>query len=579
MATPSVKLFTPQLLVLALLAGCASSPTRTLSNAPSATLNLASPTTTALATPQARVQFHVMAGQMAAGRHQPGAAAQQFFEALQDDPDPKLASRATALALNAGDDALALKAAQKWLEIDPSSGNAREAIVRLALRQNQPDVALKQCRELIGLQPDSRALGYRLVAQLLSQEPDHAAAATSVMDKLLADDDDYAPAHEAAALLALRLDDPTRAEAQARKALVLTPDAKDASLLLVGALIRQDRLDDADTVMTQLYKGDAHAQALRLGYSQMLVQAHHSDHARSQLQQILAHHPRNDDALYLMALIDLEHHQLDSAEHALNSISDDSRSRSADVQYYLGRISEERNEPNAALEHYAKVTSGSQVISAATRRAVLLGKLGRVEESESVLRHLSRSYPQLEDQFIITESQILVNAGNTDQAADLLNQALQVEPDNPDLLYSRSLVYDQLGRVKEAESDLRTVLAQSPNDARALNALGYMLSVHNPDQLDEAQHMIGRALKLTPDDPAVIDSMGWVLYRQGHPDQALPLLRKAYSLFPDPEVAAHLVAVLTALGDKDQAHQVLDKALKDDPSDPHLLKAADQLGQ
>lgn len=518
-----------------------------------------------------------MAGEMAAGRQLPGTAAQQFLNALQYAPDPQLAARATALALRANDDTLALKTSRKWLEVDPASGNAREAIIRLALRLQKQDLALQQCREIIQTHPDHKAQSYRLVAQLLSQEPQHAAEATAVMDQLLAEDANNASAHEAAALLALRFDQATRAESEARKALQLEPDAKDASLLLVSALIRQDRLDDADKVMRGLYRGDTHAHALRLGYAQMLLQAHHSAHARIQLQQVLATQPGNDDARFLLALIELDDNQLDSAERELKSISAGDKSRRADVQYYLGRIAEARHQPKTAIAHYVKVDSGNQLINAATRRAVLLGKLGQLDQAQGLLQQMSRTYPQLDDKFIVIDSQILVDADQAQRAAGLLDRALQIQPDNTDLLYARALVYDHLGKSDQAEADLRAVLAQTPDDPRTLNALGYMLTEHNPDKLAEARSMIARALKQTPDDPAVLDSMGWVLFRQGHPDQALPLLRKAYKLFPDPEVAAHLVAVLYALGDSTQAQQVLTKALKDDPSNPALHKVADQL--
>lgn len=567
--------------MVALLTACATTPASTTPpTKPAATPTVAPQQASLLQTPQEKLEFHVMAGEMAAGRQQPGTAAQQFLDALQYSPDPQLAERATALALRANDDALALKTSRKWLQIDPTSDNARDAIVRLALRLQKRDLALQQCEEIIQRHPGHKALGYRLVAQLLSQEPQHAAEATAVMDQLLAKDANYAPAHEAAALLALRFDQAPKAESEARKALQLDPNAKDASLLLVSALIRQNHLDESDKVMRGLYRGEAHhAQALRLGYAQLLLQAHHTAHARTQLQQVLAAQPHNDDARFLLALIDLDDNQLDRAEQELNSISTQDKSRRADVQYYLGRIAEARHQPETALQHYAKVDSGGQVINAITHSAVLLGKLGQLDQAQDLLQQASDTYPQLDDHFIIVDSQILVDANQAPRAADLLDRALHAQPGNADLLYARSLVYDRLGKTDQAEADLRAVLAQAPDDPRALNALGYMLTQHNPDKLDEAHSLIARALKQAPDDPAVMDSMGWVLYRQGHPDQALPLLRKAYTEFPDPDIAVHLITVLNALGDSAQAQQVLNKALKDNPSNPALHKVSAQLKQ
>lgn len=568
-------LLTP-LAALSLLAGCAVTPAPPQS---SATLVQAAPQKRALETPQMRAQYQVMLGEMAAGRQQPRVAAKAFYAALQDVPDAKLAARATGLAVRAGDDALGLKIARRWLQIEPSSGRARDVIIRLGLRQKRADLVERQCREIIDQQPEGRAQAYHLVSQLLSQEPASADVAAGVMQKLVARDADYAPAHEAAALLALHSSDLPGAEHEARAALKIDPNAKDASLLLAGALIRESRLDDADAVMAGLYRNDAHADALKLGYAQMLMQAHHNSHARRQLQQLLAAHPHNDDARFLLALAELNSGELDAARRALKAIapSRNNPQRNGEVEYYLGRIAEARHQPEDAIRHYAAVTQGNQAVPAVLRRAVLLGRQGRLDEAEDLLRQTSQRYPQMDDELIITESQILLDADQADDAAALLERALSVQPGNVDLLYSRSLAYERLGHVKRAEADLRTILAQTPDDPRALNALGYMLSEHNSDQLSEAHQLIAKALKMTPDDPAVMDSMGWVLYRQGHPDQALPILRKAYGLMPDPEVAAHLVTVLSALGDRAEARNLLQDALKANPGNASLQQAADRL--
>ncbi len=222
-----------------------------------------------------------------------------------------------------------------------------------------------------------------------------------------------------------------------------------------------------------------------------------------------------------------------------------------------------------AFHVYEKVGNGSQGLDAVIRRAVMLGKLGRLDEAQALLEELATQLPQMNDRFVLTEGDILLDAGATDKAIAVYTDALASTPDNADLLYARSLVYERSGRIPLAEADLRQILVKSPDDARTLNALGYMLTVHG-NNLAEAQQLIDRALVLTPDEPAVIDSAGWLRFRQGHPQDALPLLQKAYAQFPDAEIAAHLGEVLWSLGNKDEARALLARASHDDPDNAVL---------
>jgi tetratricopeptide (TPR) repeat protein len=207
----------------------------------------------------------------------------------------------------------------------------------------------------------------------------------------------------------------------------------------------------------------------------------------------------------------------------------------------------------------------------------MLAKLGRLTEARNLLESLAEQFPPLAERFIMAEGEILLDAGDYDQALELYDSALKDTPDDPDVLYSRSLVYERMSRIGDAEADLRKILDHTPDDARALNALGYTLIVHT-DRLDEADKLVSRALELTPDDPAIIDSMGWLRFRQGRAKDALPLLQKAYARFPDPEVAAHLGEVLWALGERNQAQSILGEASRSDPDNVQLRDTLKRLG-
>lgn len=569
-------------LTLVVLCGCALSPSSRATAEDQAAPEPASPAAPAAETrtptgtsPQVEAQFHVMAGEMAAGRQQPEVAAREFLQALDYTADPQIAARATAQALMAQDDALALQAARKWQAIEPTSLDVREVITRLALRAGQNDEAYAECASIVRDHPGGIDDGFHHVALLLQQEPAQSAAALALMDRLVAQYPKQAGAYQAQGLLDLRYGKVDAAEQAAREAIRLKP-TKEASLLLVGALVKKGDIAGADQVMDAVLKNNPDSEEVRLGYARLLIESDQRVHAREQLEKLLKDQPGNVDAHFNLGLLDIDDRRLDDAEAQFQLVAK-TPDRVGDAEYFLGRIAELRHQPKQALAHYEKVHNGQQGLDAAVRRATMLAKLGRVDEARAILETLREQFPPLADRFLMAEGEMLLDVGAYDQALELYGDALKDNPDDGDLLYSRSLVYERMNRVSDSETDLRKILDKSPDDARALNALGYTLLVHT-DRLDEADKLVSKALQLTPDDPAVVDSMGWLRFRQGRPQDALPLLQKAYAQFPDAEVAAHLGEVLWALGNKEQAHSLLTQASKTDPDNVQLRDTLKRLG-
>jgi tetratricopeptide (TPR) repeat protein len=521
------------------------------------------------------LRYHILAGEIAAGRQLPDDAAKEFLQALEIQPDAKLAARTTALALSADDAAVALAAAHKWLEADPTSLDAREVITRVAVRQGHPDEAYDQCVAIISGHPAGQTDGFRYVALLLGQETEHQDIALGVMQRLVEKWPKSSGSHQAYALLALRFNKADLAEQQARAALSVDPQAKETGLLLTGALVKKGDLTGADSVMDTLLKDNPSATDLRLGYARLLIESNQREHARIQLTKLLAIKPNEPEAHLLLGLMALDDLKPDEAEphfRKLLAVPD----KAMDARYYLGRVYEMRKQPKQALAQYELVVSGNQALDAAVRRSQMLGQLGQVEKALTLLEALKEQYPPFSGRFTIAEGEVLSNSGRYQEALQLYNKALVEDPDDLDLLYSRALVLEDLSRLSDSEEDLRKILKKSPDDARTLNALGYMLGVHTT-RLDEARSLVEQALKATPDDPAIVDSLGWITYRQGHADQALPLLRKAFQQYPDPEIAAHLGEVLWALGQKDKARTVWDQSLKSNPDNKILRETVNRL--
>ena len=513
--------------------------------------------------PQAKVQYHVLVGELAAQRRQPELAAQEFLKALELHPDAELAMRAASLALSAKNEALALKAARRWQELSPNETDPREAVARLALRAGKRDEAAAQCEALIRGHAGGPDEGFRQVAQTLALESNKKDEALAVMEQLRRKWPQLAGAWHAHSLLALRFGQTDVAEKSAREALKLQPESRDSLLLLMGVLVKKGDVAGADAILEQLLKSGSDAVELRMGYARLLLEAEQTDAARRQFEAALAAKADLHDARFARGLLELEREKVDGAEPHFKALLEapEFKQRAA---YYLGRIAEERKQYDKALSWYEQVTEGDQAIEALTRRAIALGKLGRMPDARKLLGDMRRELPMYATRFYLAEGELLLDTGGDREALALYDVALRENPGESDLLYGRSLVHERLKNVDAAEADLRRIIAADQDDARAMNALGYMLTVHT-QRLDEARKLVTRALELTPDDAAVIDSMGWIEFRQGRPREARALLEKAFDKVKDPEIAAHLGEVLWTLGEKDQARAIWQAALTRDP--------------
>lgn len=523
----------------------------------------------------AEAQYHILAGEVAAGRNQPLVAAEEFLKALEFAPDAALAARATSLALASNNATLALSTARKWLTIEPTSLEAREVITRLSLRAGLTDQAYEQCVAIVKDHPGGLDDGLRHVSLLLAQEEQQGPAALALIAKLVAQYPKRAGAWQAQGLLALRFGDIEQAEKSARESLRLDPSSKEAPLLLTGALVRKGDIAGADQIIDGQTRNNPIASDIRLGYARLLIESNQREHARLQLTRVLKGTGDNTDALYLLGLINLDEGKVDEAEPQFRTLVK-TKDRANEAHYYLGRIAEQRGRWADALSEYTQVNAGNQVLDASVRRAEMLYRTGKLDEARVTLEQLRRQYPPLSPRFYLAEGQLLNDAGTPDEALLLYSRALEEHKNEPDLLYARSLVFERLKRLDEAEADLRTVLTASPADARALNALGFMLVVHS-SRLDEAEKLIAKALEITPEEPAVIDSMGWLRFRQGRQSEALLLLARAYEVFPDPEVAAHFGEALWVGGDRGKAQAVWERALQASPNNGVLRETIKRL--
>ena len=244
--------------------------------------------------------------------------------------------------------------------------------------------------------------------------------------------------------------------------------------------------------------------------------------------------------------------------------------RSGEAHYYLGGIAERRSDTAVALQAYSQAGEGYEFIPAQARIASILVNEGRWEDARVRLENLRVQKPEHRQQLILIEAQLLADRGLDQEVFEFLDSIIVQEPQNVDLLYYRAMTGQRFGHLDILEADLRKVIELDPDNADALNALGYTLT-DQTDRHDEALELIERALTIKPDEAAFIDSLGWVQYRLNNYEKALTYLRQAFQLFRNDEIAAHLGEVLWMVGDRTEANQVWEDALKLTP-DSEILK-------
>jgi len=307
----------------------------------------------------------------------------------------------------------------------------------------------------------------------------------------------------------------------------------------------------------------------RLTLARLLVSVKRYDEARAHFNRLLRDHPDSPEIIYPVAILALQQGDSETGRKQLEHLLQTDFPDKSTVHFFLGQLASDRQQPAAAIGHYRQVTQGDQYLAARSRLAQLLWQQGQPEEARALLRETRSANSGEKTQLLLAEAQLLREAQQHEEALNLIESALVRAPDNAELLYEAALLSERLGRHDQLESRLQHLLSVKPDHAHALNALGYSWADRNI-RLDEAHKLIARALALAPDDPFIMDSLGWVHYRLGNLQQARELLERAHSLKADPEIAAHLAEVLWTLERRDEASRLLREASQQHPDNDAL---------
>ncbi len=511
--------------------------------------------------------FELLVAEVAAQRGDYAVATSAYLGLARRTRDPRIAQRAVEVAVQGRYADAALQAARLWFEIDPESLEARQALAGLLVTSNQLDEAYQHLNALIARDPSKAGQSFMHLNGLLSRSPDRGAV-LALVQRLAEPYPDLPEAHFAVAQAAGAAGKRELALAESEKALSLRPDWETAALLH-GQLLQRGSRAEALAFYKDYLRRHGDAREVRLAYARVLVSERNYDEARAQFQRLVSESGGNPEVMMAVGLLSLQLKDFDTAETNFKAVLDTEYRDMDTVRYYMGQVYEERKRFDEAELWYRSVGRGEQYLPAQTKVAQMLAKQGRLDDALRHLQQLQEQNAPQRAQLIMAEAQLLREAGRYQDAYDLLGRAVESLPEYPDLLYDYAMAAEKLDNLDVLEANLRKLIQLRPDHAHAYNALGYTLADRNI-RLEEARDLIGKALQLAPDDPFIMDSMGWVNYRMGNIDEGLDYLRRAYDIRSDPEIAAHLGELLWAKGDRVEAKRVWQTALEEHPDNEAL---------
>ena len=518
--------------------------------------------------------YRAIVGELEANSGDIAAAGDSYLDLALGTKDLGVILRAVQFASIANDTNALLQLGLVWASVYPTDPQPQLLLAIEYLEAGAFDRAIPRMARVLELggsidfsalssrtgqlNPQSRAQLIKALEPLFTQFPDDDSLALAQV-QLLAQSGEYD-----AALTAL---DTARAQVTQTAGTVL---------LETQILQNMGRADDAARVMRAGVKVFDTDPILRASLARLYISQDKFDDALEQYTILIAQDAENWEAVYAKALVHLEIEEYGEAESLFQRLIV-SGERVDESRYYLATSFERQGQLERAIDNYRLVSIGTNNFLGAQQQATRLSiALGAVDAAHDWLQRVSRGQPRLEVLFINMEAQLLQQAGLPAKAKQLLDRSLNRYPGEVDLLFARVIYFDSIKDLASSEADLRSIIAIKPDDARALNHLGYMLA-DQTTRYEEALTLLESAIALNPGDPATTDSLAWAQYKLGRYEDALQNIRRAFAVFPDPEVASHMGEILWMMGRRDEALAVWQRALEGAPDDPLVTEAMQRL--
>jgi len=520
--------------------------------------------------------YRLLLAEIAGQRARTNEAAGLYLDIARETRDPRIARRATEIALHGRRLDEALQSARLWVELEPASPAARQAFINLLAANERYDEMASVVAALLAVEPHHLRQNLLHLNRLFARSRDRSAV-HRIIEQVTAPYLALAEAHYARAVAAHEARDMPAAITAIDQALEIRPDWEMAAL--VRAQIDRNRARAIEG-LGRFVDDNPQAREARLAYARLLTGEQRYKEALREFRRLLdparPGSPPDNDVVFAVAALSLQLGDKAEAERLFRQLIDSGYADADKVRLYLGQIAADAKRWDEAQRWFGAVGPGEHFVTARLQFAAALLDQGEPERARALMAATRESEPRLAVRLFLGEAQLLRERKRYAEAHTLLSDALKTRPDEPDLLYEAALLAERLDRIDELERHLRHLIEIRPDHAHAHNALGYTFADRNI-RLDEARRLIARALELAPNDPYILDSEGWVLYRLGDKEGALRHLQRAYDIRPDAEIAAHLGEVLWMLGRQDEARAIWDKARRSQPDNEVLIETLQRL--
>ncbi|MDO9168967.1 MAG: tetratricopeptide repeat protein [Methylobacter sp.] len=562
-------------LILVFLNGCASSPEK-----PSAQEEVIEPVT--IDEPKEKTQqsevktsidpdvmYMLMAAELAGQRGQYAIALEGYMEAAKRVNDPRFAERAAKIAMYMRDGNKTDEAVSLWLKQDPKNPTARKIAALSALRTGDKQAAVDHLDAVLKMDP---AEFEKTVLELFTvlQRDGKMNFFYGVLDALAAKNPDQAVVYFVQSLLAIEMKDNALAEKTVQQALSIQPGWDKALIFQAQIAVISGDLNKAKILLRNASVKYPENDKFKKLLAQVLIKAAEYEAAGEVYQGIVLVDPKDAESQVSLALVHLQLDRDEKAEDIFKQLLGQPEWQNQ-ASFYLGKIEEKRGHTQRALAWFDKVTDGPLVFESAITAVSLLVKDNEFEKADSRLGLLAGQFPKQGQRIILMQAGLFSQQKKYEKAFKLLTDELASQPDQRDLLYTRALMAERINKLDILEADLKKILVKYPDDAEALNALGYSL-LANAGRYVEAEKYLLHALKLQPDEAVILDSFGWLQFKLGKLEQAKSYLERAYAKQQEGEIAAHLAEVLWRLGRKEAAKKIFNEAIKKAPEDEYLLE-------
>ncbi len=517
----------------------------------------------------------VIIAEMAGQRGYNQTALNDYLALARETNDLGIIRRAALIAAFLRDNAASVELNELWLAKQPDS---EEALKTSAYQL----ISVNRLNEALALFARMHEKGFEVDYRLISNRADNNLEVRPLIGTLINDFETLLPIYPQHSTLRLAMAQLYRQNSQLQEAYEIlnqlaleNDDPVDILIAEVEILEEMGEARQARRRLESSLNDKPENKQLRFAYGRKLVEEGSYREAMQQFEIIVDQDPQDFEMLYSLALISIEANQLSDARDYFQRLLVNGQ-RLDDAHYYLALISDEESNPDQAIEHYLQVNGGNNYLVSLRNYMELMIEQDRYDEASNHIRQSRLRRPEINSTLLALEGGLLLDAQEFYPAFTFLSRAINNNPNDIQLIQLRTLVSQELDDFALLELDLRSLMRLEPNNPSPFNTLGYYLA-DKTSRYNEAKELIDRAVELSPNDPAIIDSLGWVQFKLGMYEQSKINLERAFELFPDHEVAAHLGEVLWVMGNREAAREIWQDALESQPDSEFILNTMQRL--